>query len=56
MDGFRGLSAAPTVADKRDQLCSRGWVTTQHLDALQDGETINVCIKVVHITMDWRRL
>ncbi|CAE7472939.1 Pol [Symbiodinium sp. CCMP2592] len=49
MDIFRCLSAAPTVADKLDQLCSRGYVITQQLHALHDGEKFNVCLKVVQM-------
>ena len=49
MDAFRSLSAAATVADKKDQVCGRAWVTTQNLLSMQPGHYFNVCIKVVRM-------
>ena len=49
MDAFKSLSAAATVADKKDQICGRAWITTQNLLSMQPGHYFNVCIKVVRM-------
>ena len=49
MDAFKGLSAAATVADKKDQICGRAWIATQNLLSMQPGHYFNVCIKVVRM-------
>ena len=46
MDGLRDMAAALTTADKRDQLCTRGWVVTKELSSLKDGEPFNVCVLI----------
>ena len=46
MDGLRDMAAALTAADKRDQLCTRGWVVTKELSSLKDGEPFNVCVLI----------
>ncbi|CAE7621051.1 RTase [Symbiodinium sp. CCMP2592] len=46
MDAFRTLAAAASVSDKKDQLCSRGWIVTKDVESLRVGDPFNVCLRI----------